>query len=716
MMQNSGKSQEKESAVTKSALFSNKFALIGLVAMMLLGVGLIAGCGDSTLSGSGNAQFQYVASSPSGQINRGSTAIIEAKVVDATGAALSGQRVTFSVTPTALGYFTPASDTTAADGTVAALFTATSSGTATLQATVSGTTSTTSLVINDNTSGSGRITVSVMPLLLTANNADSANVLIAATKKDGTPISDGMTIFLCAGERFEDCDQDGYFTAGIDSLIYDVNANGQWDPIGSIPATAITSGGTASVYYRTGNQATTVYIRATMIDSGNVSFAEVSAKLNPNTEVASITMSTKFENLKVKDVGGIQFGDLVATAYDEFGNPVPEGIPIAFTIASGPDGGENIQGQGYGPVEVSTNSNGQASVIVYSGTISGTIRVRASSGSVVSAATLLVVNSGPPYTIRLGAANCNQASWEYVNVENKITAIVCDIYTNPVPDSTAVYFWTSEGCIDGYSMTGVASMGGIHPGEASVSWWSCTHINGRVWVYAETAGGAVKDSAMFLSTGPPVYIEILEYPSTLYAQGDEKGNITVSVYDINHNLVIGNTQVEFETQFGSIGNGGTVDGCRASIFKTKYTAAQLKKDYSPVSPDDGIGAVAFVSVRAGGMGGVSSGFTTNFLTTGTYVKSSSIDIEAEVEPGTVTPFTVVIKDRGNNPLGGHRLTLSPNGGTITGSDFVTNEYGEVSLFYTAPGAEGTYLITVTDTDPRGGVSFAKKIKVKIAEL
>jgi hypothetical protein len=716
MMRNTGKSQEKESAVNKSALFSNKFALIGLVAIMLLGMGLIAGCGDSTLSDSGSAHFQYVASSPSGQINRGATAVVEARVVDASGAALSGQRVTFSVTPTALGYFTPASDTSAADGTVASVFTATSSGTATLQANVGGTTSSTSLLINDNTSGSGRITVSVTPLLLTANSADSANVLITATKKNGDPISDGTTIFLCAGERFEDRDRDGYFTRGIDSLIYDVNANDQWDPIGSIAATAVTAGGTASVYYKAGNQATTVYIRATMLDSGEASFAEVSAKLNPNTKVASITLRADFENLRVKGVGGIEFGGLLATAYDEFGNPVPEGIPISFTIASGPNGGENIQGQGYGPVEVGTNSNGQAAVTVYSGTISGTVRLRASSGTVVSAATPFAINSGPPYTIRVAGVDCNQASWEFVNFQNKVDAIVCDIYTNPVPDSTAVYFWTSEGCIDGYSLTGVAGLGGVHPGMASVYWWSCTHINGRVWVHAETAGGTVSDSAMFLSSGPPVYVEILDFPGSMYAQIDEKENITVAVYDINHNYVVGNTQVEFETKFGTIGNGGTVDGCHSSIFKTKYTAQQLKKDYSWSIPDDGIGAVSHVSVRAGGMGGVSSGFTTLFLTTNTFVKSSSIDIEPEVEPGTVTPFTVVVKDRGNNPLGGHLLTLFPNGGSITGTNYVTDEYGEISLFFHAPGAEGTYLITVTDTDPRGAVSFAKKVKVKNAEL
>ena len=204
---------------------------------------LVTGCGDSTVAGSGSAQFQYVTSSPSGQINRGSTAIVEAKVVDAKGTALSGQRVTFSVTPTALGYFTPASDTTAADGTVASVFTATSSGTATLQATVGGMTLTTSLVINDNTSGSGRITVSVTPLLMTANSADSAISADYRHRTEWGSDCDGTTIFLCAGERFDDRDQDGYLTKNVDSLIYDVNANGQWDPIGSIPSTAVTTGG-----------------------------------------------------------------------------------------------------------------------------------------------------------------------------------------------------------------------------------------------------------------------------------------------------------------------------------------------------------------------------------------------------------------------------------------------------------------------------------------
>ena len=45
----------------------------------------------------------------------------------------------------------------------------------------------------------------------------------------------------------------------------------------------------------------------------------------------------------------------------------------------------------------------------------------------------------------------------------------------------------------------------------------------------------------------------------------------------------------------------------------------------------------------------------------------------------------------------------------------TDAYGEVNLFYTAPATLGACIITVTDLDPRGDVSFAKKVKIKNEE-
>ena len=112
------------------------------------------------------------------------------------------------------------------------------------------------------------------------------------------------------------------------------------------------------------------------------------------------------------------------------------------------------------------------------------------------------------------------------------------------------------------------------------------------------------------------------------------------------------------------------------------------------------------------MGGPDAFFQTTFLTGETYYKNSVIDIAGEIEPGMTVPFTISVKDRSGNPLGGHVLTVTTTIGIISGESMTTNQYGEVFLWFQAPATEGSTLITVTDTDPRGNVSFAKKIDIK----
>lgn len=695
-----------------SLSLTNKIASGFAVALIVAFAFFIAGCGDDSVSGGGNYFVEQIVSTPTSEVEKGSTVVVEALVTDASGNPVSGRTVAFSVTPTSLGYFTPTTDTSDADGIVASLFTAASAGSATLTATVGGNSLSKALRINESAASTGQVSIVVTPALMTANGADSARVVVSAVNNDQTPVADGTVIYLTAGERFLDKDKDGYYSQGIDSLLFDANANGRWDPIGSIPSTASTVGGQATVTYYAGSQATTVYLRATMIRGSEYDYTEISAKLNPNTTVASISLSHNGEDLRVKGVGGIEFSIVTATGYDEFGNTIPEGIPIDFTIANGPNGGENIQGHGYGPVSVNSNSQGQASVTVYSGTVSGTIRLRASSGSVLSAVTHLTVNAGPPAHVSIGANNCNVRSWDYVNVLNRISANVVDIWGNPVPDSTAVYFGTEEGFVVAQALTGVTFPKGI----CEVDWYSGNPRNdGIVFIYASTSGGTVGDTVAFISSGPSADVDVLQYPSSLIADGESKGKVVVRVLDINSNFVVAGTAVKFETDFGQINGGSTQDGCYGSLYEVNYVSEVLKYDYSPVSPDNGIGAVAIVSVNAGGVIGPSSFFQTLFLTGNTYVGNSDIIIDPEIEPGSTVPFSIVVKDRAGNPLGGHRLQISTSLGSLSSSSLTTDAYGEVNLFFTAPAAVGAAIITVTDTDPRGGVSFAKKIKIKAAE-
>ncbi len=673
---------------------------------------VIAGCGDSSLSGSGSYFIEAIVTTPSSEVTKGATVILEAQVTDANGVPVEGKEVTFSVSPTSMGYFTPVTATSDADGIVATVFTAASAGNATLTAAIGGNFKSQSMRINESAVSTGRVSIELIPALMSANGEDSAQVIITAETEDGSPVADGTILYLVAGERFLDEDQDGYYTEGIDSLLFDGNANSRWDPIGTIPSTVTTSGGAATVIYRAGSQATTVYIRATMVDGGDVQYSEISAKLNPNTTVASITLDHNGEDLRVKGVGGIEFAVVTATGFDEFGNSVPEGVPISFTIANGPNGGENIQGQGYGPVTVATNSQGQASVTVYSGTISGTIRLRASSGQVLSAVTHLTVNAGPPAHITIGVQECNVRAWDRVNVLNRVSANVNDIWGNPVPDSTAVYFSTEEGMVAAEALTGTEWPKGI----CEVDWHSGNpRNNGIVYIYASTAGGTVGDTVAFFASGPATDIQIVSYPSSLLADGESKGKVVVRGFDINGNFLSAGTSVSFETDFGTINGGGLQDGCYNSIYETNYISEVLKRDYSPVSPDDGIGAVALVSVGIGGAVGPNSSFTTLFLTGNTYTGNCDILIEPEIEPGATVPFSIVVKDRAGNPLGGHSLEIDASLGSTSAVFLTTDSYGEVNLFYTAPATLGAAIITVTDRDPRGEVSFAKKVKIKNPE-
>ncbi|MGB5106415.1 MAG: hypothetical protein WBP42_06835 [Candidatus Zixiibacteriota bacterium] len=696
----------------KSFSLLNKLARGAAVALMLAFAFGISGCGDDSISGGGDYFVDQIVSTPTSEVDKGSTVVVEALVTDADGLAMSGKAVTFSVSPTSLGYFTPTTDTSDANGLVASLFTAASSGNATLTATVGGNSLSKTLRINESAVSTGRVTLVLNPALMTANGADSAHITISAVNNDNTPVDDGTIIYLVAGERFIDRDQDGYFSNGIDSLLFDSNANNVWDPIGSIPSTVSTVGGQATATYFAGSQATTVYIRATLVGGNQYDYTEISAKLNPNTTVASITLTHNGEDLRVKGVGGIEFSLVTATAYDEFGNTVPEGIPVDFTIANGPNGGENIQSQGYGPVAVNTNSQGKATVTVYSGTIAGTIRLRASSGTVLSAVTHLTVNAGPPAHITVGVANLNIRAWDVVNAQNHVSANVSDIWGNPVPDSTAVYFSTEEGFVQAEALTGTAWPDGI----AEVDWYSGNPRNdGIVWIYASTSGGTVADTGAFIASGPSYYVDLIAYPGSLNADGEDKAPVIVQVRDINTNWVVANTPVTFKTDFGTLNGGSTQDGWANSLFEGDFVSEVLKRDYSPVAPDDGVGAVAIVRVQAGGVVGPGSNFQTLFLTGNTYTGNSDIIIDAEVEPGSTVPFSVVVKDRSGNPLGGHSLQIAVSIGSVSASPMTTDSYGEVNLFYTAPASIGACIITVTDLDPRGDVSFAKKIKIKNEE-
>jgi hypothetical protein len=681
------------------------FSAVVLLAAIFI---LLTGCGKKAYQPVQPPEEQLtlysLVANPS-SIEEGDSCLIAALVTNESGDPKEGIRVSFSVTPDTIGYLSHSTDTTDAFGIAWTYFYSLHPGTATFEAiSQKAGSKSTQVYIWEKTVVFNQIEMEIDPQTLIADGVSTAEVTVTVRDSSGELVEDETIVRFTAGEKFADIDGDGYYTDFIDSLIYDTNDNGKWDAIGLISPAENTAGGVAIATYIAGVQATAVYIKATVSGISTPVQDEKTIQLTPNTIVASITLEAENLIIQVRGTGGLESVDLIATAYDDNGNRVPGGVPIDFIITDGPNGGENLNGMGYGPFTANTNSLGEARVTLNSGTISGTVKTRASSGTIISQVTGVTVQAGPPEYISLGADPLNIRGWDYVNKTSDVVAMVNDVYGNPVPDRTAVYFSTEEGMVDAYAET----IGGLaetvyHSGDP--------RNDGIALIYGSTSGGTVADTMGIIVSGPPVYVEFLYYPSSLLADGASKGDVVVQVLDVNRNYVVAGTHVEMDATFGHIESGGTRDGVNGSVLETEFISQRLSVDYSPASPDDGIGAIVVVEAQSGWTG---NWVTVPFLTGTAYSKNCEIDMPGSVPYGSQTAIEVLIRDRYSNPLAGHQLTASVFGSSISGANQITDAYGIATGFTFIATADTTIksaMVNVYDSDPRGGFTLSKKVSL-----
>lgn len=689
-----------------------------MAAVLMVAVAFIfSGCESDTSSGStpdpGTSQLSLSVQPSSVGINE--TAIVEGTVTSG-GSGVQGQVIHFSVSPSGAGYFTPSVDTTDTDGVAASIFTAITDGQAVIQASIEGSSmiSTLGLSITDDSTGGGStnygsVSANVSDNLLLADGQDTSRISIFVRDAQGLPAPESTLVQVVAGEKFVDRDSNGFWSLGIDSLVYDMNGNGQWDAMGIVPSNVYTEGpaGTAHATFTAGDQAGTAYIKATVYNVNIRASVDIPIQLNPNATLSYVYLASDSLSLAVRGTGGIEAGTIRATGYDISGNPVPEGMLIVFSIIDGPGGGEQLDTLGYGPDSTYTNGSGVATTTLHSGTVSGTVRIRAFSDTILSNATQVLVAAGPPAQIDVGASNCNVPFWDHVADTNGIVAIVSDVYNNPVADSTVVYFTTDEGVIMSHHER---TQGGN--GIATSTWFSSSDdagADGRVWIYAETAGGTVIDSARFYNSHNPFVISIAGWQASMYADGESSFYVWVSTTDLNGNYVVSGTPFKADAQVLAVTGGVFENGCYSSADRVKVSSAVLKLDHSLTGGnDDGIGVVDYVTYwhAAGASTTRACTLTTGFA----YSGSSSINAPGSLAPGETAYISVTIKDRWGNPLGDH--TLDMNIGIDDLGTFDTDAYGEAFGFvWTAPVTEGEYSIVCQDTDPRGGIILTGSIDV-----
>jgi len=106
-----------------------------------------------------------------------------------------------------------------------------------------------------------------------------------------------------------------------------------------------------------------------------------------------------------------------------------------------------------------TDNNGFVSTIVRAGTLHTTVRVQATVDKggfkISSESSNLVISTGiaDQNSLSLSLSNLNPAAWDHFGVEVDVNIIASDRYNTPVPDGTAVAFYTELGQIAPFCAT-----------------------------------------------------------------------------------------------------------------------------------------------------------------------------------------------------------------------------------------------------------------------
>lgn len=445
--------------------------------------------------------------------------------------------------------------------------------------------------------------------------------------------------------------------------------------------------------------------------SGESCVTHVRIPLNPGA-IARMTLDADLAEIGVKGTGAVEQVRVHARAFDSYNRPVRANVAVTFSIEEGPGGGERFLTGGTS-VDALTDNSGQAEVTLLSGTVSGTVVVRAAAGAGASNHTSVAIAAGPPSYIYLGHEACNILACNRVNVENEMVCLVGDVYRNPVRDGTVIYFTTDKGVVEGTEGLGSAKTA---RGLANAIFRSSGDACEYVTVTASTLGGTLSASNSFIASDDPYSATYLVPSSDLVslpADGTSTFPIRVEVLD-QFGMYTLPADVSYETQYGLVANQEeSIDGCSASQAKAEYKSAVLDRDYSYSVPDDGIGAIDDVLCSVG-FGPLGDDISVQLLTSAASKDNSEMELESSATPGATLIFNVTIADRHGNPLGGHALSITATGGSVTGSA-TTDLWGVADgLVFQAPAAPGTYNVTVVDVDPgySGGLVLSGTVTVQ----
>ena len=344
--------------------------------------------------------------------------------------------------------------------------------------------------------GAGTLTattsVGVVNLSSVANFAVApSSVSLGAITAGSTSLASGATTSLSVQATISG-------SSGSSNNIVNVTFQascGQINGSGASGSVVSNGSGLAQAIYSSVSSAGTLCSGPVTITASTPGATAVSVSLTVASPTANAIsfVSAAPQQIYVVGSGAVTQSVLTYLVTTSAGTPMA-GTSVTFSLTVNP-GGVTLGAVGAtsSTVTSTTNSSGQVTVAVNSGTVPGPVNVLAaltSNNSVYALSQNLTVASGPPSQryMSLSISTFNVEAWDIDGTPTTVTVRVADRQGNPVVNGTVINFTTGSGQIGSSCATQLT--GGVS--LCSVTWYSqaprATWNNGRAAVLAFTNG------------------------------------------------------------------------------------------------------------------------------------------------------------------------------------------------------------------------------------
>jgi hypothetical protein len=594
-------------------------------------------------------------------INPGGTTTVEATVYDASGNPVSGVSLTFTLDNPLLASITSTVATNGSGVAKATLTARSTAGTIQVTATSDSVSSSPLAVAILSSSSPSQVSVTVNPTAIRVQGTTTVQAQVLGA--NGQPVPDGTVVtFTSENQLF------GTFSSN----------------------TASTNSGTASATFQAADQAGTASISV----SSGLAVSQANITVLPALASVIQFVSANPQIVALKGSGGVETSVVQFVVKDNNDNPV-EGINVSLSL-TGPNGGEYIDpppDTTPKQIDVSTDANGIAQVILHSGGVAGpttiiaTTYVSDGTGSQIpiqAQSSVISIGGGVPSAGRfsVAATQLNLPGLDYDGIPTTLMVYLADRFGNyNVLTGTTVSFATEPGlAVDAASVTtdatGVAQVTartqipqlGSGPEQVQPLPWETQFVN----YVASTYG---------VSINPPRegLVSVL-----VYVRGEEQFNDTNAngVYDLGTDSFTDT----IDDPFIDYNDNGVYDGPSSADPMEQFIDSNGNGVWNTYNGKWDADKFIFYNFK--------------ILLTSEPIVRANVSTFTVPNGGSTTIKFLVCDVNGNIPTGGSTLSVSTDNGTLRGTTHL--DYTDSSVIGSSEASQlglVEFVYTLSDSDP-----------------